>query len=37
MDVINIVTGMSPQTSKKETQAFLGFVGFGERIFWSLL
>jgi len=37
MDVINIITAMYPQTSKKETQAFLGVVGFGECIFWSLL
>ncbi|KAK4813981.1 hypothetical protein QYF61_003814 [Mycteria americana] len=28
MDVINKITAMSPPTSKKETQAFLGFVGF---------
>ena len=28
MDVINKIAAMSPQTSKKETQAFLGIVGF---------
>ncbi|KAF1675915.1 Retrovirus-related Pol polyprotein from transposon 17.6, partial [Pygoscelis papua] len=28
MDVINKITAMSPPTSKKETQAFLGVVGF---------
>ncbi|KFQ64674.1 hypothetical protein N334_14325, partial [Pelecanus crispus] len=28
MDVINKITGMSPPTSKKETQAFLGVAGF---------
>ncbi|KFW09699.1 hypothetical protein N327_06656, partial [Fulmarus glacialis] len=28
MDVINEITAMSPPTSKKETQAFLGVVGF---------
>ncbi|KAK4810970.1 hypothetical protein QYF61_014442 [Mycteria americana] len=28
MDVINNITAMSPPTSKKETQAFLGIVGF---------
>ncbi|KAK4811104.1 hypothetical protein QYF61_016390 [Mycteria americana] len=28
MDVINKITAMSPPTSKKETQAFLGIVGF---------
>ncbi|XP_071889075.1 uncharacterized protein [Anas platyrhynchos] len=28
MDVINKTTAMSPPTSKKETQAFLGLVGF---------
>lgn len=28
MDVINKITAMSPPTSKKETEAFLGIVGF---------
>ncbi|KAK4830745.1 hypothetical protein QYF61_013195 [Mycteria americana] len=28
IDVINKITAMSPPTSKKETQAFLGIVGF---------
>ncbi|NXT58573.1 POL3 protein, partial [Pluvianellus socialis] len=28
MDVINKITAMSPPTNKKETQAFLGVVGF---------
>lgn len=28
---------MYTQTSKKETQAFLGVVGFEECIFWSLV
>jgi len=28
MDVINKIAAMSPLTSKKETQAFLGVVGF---------
>ena len=28
MDVINKITAMSPPTSKKETQAFLGLAGF---------
>lgn len=28
MDVINKITAMSPPRSKKETQAFLGIVGF---------
>ncbi|KAF1512329.1 hypothetical protein FQV20_0000740, partial [Eudyptula albosignata] len=28
MDVINKITAVSPPTSKKETQAFLGVVGF---------
>jgi len=28
MDVINKKAAMSPSTSKKETQAFLGVVGF---------
>ncbi|KFQ65452.1 hypothetical protein N334_13966, partial [Pelecanus crispus] len=28
MDVVNRITAMSPPTSKKETQAFLGVVGF---------
>ncbi|KFQ59353.1 hypothetical protein N334_00988, partial [Pelecanus crispus] len=28
MDVINKITAMSPPTSKKETQAFLGILGF---------
>ncbi|PKU33081.1 hypothetical protein llap_16618 [Limosa lapponica baueri] len=28
MDVINKMAGMSPSTSKKEAQAFLGIVGF---------
>jgi len=27
-DVVNKITPMSPSTSKKETQAFLGVVGF---------
>ncbi|KFP70661.1 hypothetical protein N310_01716, partial [Acanthisitta chloris] len=28
MDVVNKITAMSPATNKKETQAFLGVVGF---------
>ena len=28
MDVINKITAMSPPTNKKETQTFLGVVGF---------
>jgi len=28
MDVINKITAMSPPTSKKETQSFLGIAGF---------
>ena len=28
MDVVNKIAAMSPPTSKKETQAFLGVVGF---------
>jgi len=28
MDVINKIAAMSPPTSKKEAQAFLGVVGF---------
>ncbi|GAB0207614.1 hypothetical protein GRJ2_003227100 [Grus japonensis] len=32
MDVINKIAAMSPLTNKKETQAFLGVVGFGQML-----
>lgn len=43
MDVINKITAMFPPTSKKETHAFLGIVGFWKMrtldysaLLWSL-